>query len=320
MAKKQTRRKRRAFTPEFKAEAVRLCKVGDRSVRQVAKDLDLTETALRECMHSRWSARSQKSLLRQGERVMYQLVDAEKAHHPVRVLCEALGVSRSGFYAWRKRPPAARVASDEQLAVEIAATHAKSTRRYGSPGLHRALRKRGIRVGKKRVARLMRANGIVGRRKRRFRLTTDSNHPNPIAPNLVARDFAPAAPNTVWALADTKNLIAEICARQRIEPGQLGLHADRGSAMTSKSFAPLLSDVGVTKTHSRPYVSNDNPFSESAFKTLEYRPGFPDRFGCEQDASRMRAGCEQDASSHSGSPTDSRPNTSASPGARSASR
>jgi putative transposase len=82
-----------------------------------------------------------------------------------------------------------------------------------------------------------------------------------------------------------KKLIAETCARQGIEPGQLGLHADRASAMTSKSFALLLSDLGVTKTHSRPYVSNDNPFSESAFKTLKYRPGFPDRFGCEQDAS-----------------------------------
>ena len=81
-----------------------------------------------------------------------------------------------------------------------------------------------------------------------------------------------------------KRLIAETCARQGVEPGQLGLHADRGSPMTSKAFALLLSDLGVTKTHSRPYVSNDNPFSESAFKTLKYRPGFPDRFGCEQDA------------------------------------
>jgi len=131
--------------------------------------------------------------------VIYQLVDAEKAQHPVLVLCETLGVSRSGFSAWERRRPAARMASDEQLAVEIAATHAKSTRRYGSPRIHRALRKRGIRVSRKRIARLMRENGIVGRRKRRFRTTTDSNHPSPIAPNLVARDFAPAAPNTVWA-------------------------------------------------------------------------------------------------------------------------
>ena len=85
---------------------------------------------------------------------MFQLVDAEKAHHPVQVLCNALEVSRSGFYAWKKRPPAARAASDEQLAVEIAATHAKSIRRYGSPRIHRALRRKGIRVSRKRVARV----------------------------------------------------------------------------------------------------------------------------------------------------------------------
>jgi len=81
-----------------------------------------------------------------------------------------------------------------------------------------------------------------------------------------------------------KKLLSETYDREHVNPAQLTLHADRGSAMTSKSFALLLADLGVTKTHSRPHVSNDNPFSESAFKTLKYRPGFPDRFGCEQDA------------------------------------
>ena len=81
-----------------------------------------------------------------------------------------------------------------------------------------------------------------------------------------------------------KKLIAQSCARQGILPAQLTLHADRGSAMTSKSVALLLSDLGVTKTHSRPYVSNDNPFSEAQFKTMKYRPAFPDRFGSIQDA------------------------------------
>jgi putative transposase len=75
-----------------------------------------------------------------------------------------------------------------------------------------------------------------------------------------------------------KKLIAETCARQGIEPAKLTLHADRGSSMRSKAVALLLADLGVTKTHSRPYVSNDNPFSESHFKTLKYRPGFPERF------------------------------------------
>jgi putative transposase len=79
-------------------------------------------------------------------------------------------------------------------------------------------------------------------------------------------------------------LIDDTCRKQGIERGQLTLHADRGSSMTSKAVALLLADLGVTKTHSRPHVSNDNPFSEAQFKTLKYRPDFPDRFGCIQDA------------------------------------
>ena len=81
-----------------------------------------------------------------------------------------------------------------------------------------------------------------------------------------------------------KKLIAETCNRQSIEPGTLTLHADRGSSMTSKSVAFLLADLGVTKTHSRPHVSDDNPYSEANFKTLKYRPDFPNRFGSIEDA------------------------------------
>jgi putative transposase len=81
-----------------------------------------------------------------------------------------------------------------------------------------------------------------------------------------------------------QKLIRETCPKQRIAAGQLTVHADRGSSMTSGPVALLLADLGVTKTHSRPYNSNDNPFSESHFKTFKYRPEFPDRFGCIQDA------------------------------------
>lgn len=81
-------------------------------------------------------------------------------------------------------------------------------------------------------------------------------------------------------------LIAETCARQKIQQCQLTIHADRGSSMTSKPVAFLLADLGVTKSHSRPHVSNDNPFSESQFKTLKYRPEFPNCFGSIQDARR----------------------------------
>jgi putative transposase len=81
-----------------------------------------------------------------------------------------------------------------------------------------------------------------------------------------------------------EKLVGECCQREGIQPGQLGLHADRGAPMTSKALALLLTDLGVTKTHSRPHVSNDNPFSEAQFKTMKYRPEFPARFGCIEDA------------------------------------
>lgn len=86
-----------------------------------------------------------------------------------------------------------------------------------------------------------------------------------------------------------KRLIEQSCIKQHILPGQLTVHADRGSSMKSKVVAHLLGDLGVTKTHSRPHVSNDNPYSESQFKTLKYCPEFPNRFGCIQDA---RAFCQ----------------------------
>jgi len=86
-----------------------------------------------------------------------------------------------------------------------------------------------------------------------------------------------------------KRLIEESCKKQQIQPSQLTLHADRGTSMRSKAVALLLADLGVTKTHSRPHVSDDNPFSESQFRNLKYRPEFPDRFGCIQDS---RAFCQ----------------------------
>jgi putative transposase len=93
-----------------------------------------------------------------------------------------------------------------------------------------------------------------------------------------------------WMIAEretaslARELIAASCTKQGIQPEQLTLHADRGSSMRSKSLALLLADLGVTKTHSRPYVSNDNPYSEAQFKTMKYRPDYPDRFGSLADA------------------------------------
>ena len=120
----------------------------------------------------------------------FELVKAEKAHYPVAVLCSVLSVSRSGFYAWQKRPAqAARARADAALVIEIRAAHHLGRGVYGSPRVHAELKAKGVCVSEKRVARLMREGGLRARQKRRFRRTTDSNHTDPIAPNVLQRDF-----------------------------------------------------------------------------------------------------------------------------------
>ncbi len=235
---------------------------------------------------------------------MFELVDAEKANYPVAVLCEVLEVSRSGFYARKTRPTSARSRADAQLAVEIAAAHRKSGRRYGSPRVHRALRKRGVRVGKKRVERLMRDGGLVGRRKRPFRHTTDSRHASPIAPNVVARDFEPSAPNRVWAgdvtyiataegwsylavlldsfsrrvvgwaMSATNDTALALAALERgirsrhvVLPG-LVHHSDRGSPYASDDYRAALAARGMVASMSRRGDCWDNAVAESFFATL----------------------------------------------------
>lgn len=128
----------------------------------------------------------------------FAFIAAEKAQYPVAVLCSVLGVSSSGFYAWCKRPPSQRAKADARLAVEVRLAHKRGRGAYGSPRVHRELKAHGHRIGKKRVERLMRQEGIQGRQKRRFRRTTDSNHTQPVAANVLARDFHADAPNTAW--------------------------------------------------------------------------------------------------------------------------
>jgi len=130
--------------------------------------------------------------------VKFAFVDTEKAQWPVAVLCEMLAVSRSGYYAWTTRPEPPRVQADAELVVEIKDAHKAGRGAYGSPRVVRALRKKGRRIGKNRVARLMRKEGIVGRKKKRFKKTTDSNHSDPIAPNVLERNFHVDLPDTAW--------------------------------------------------------------------------------------------------------------------------
>jgi len=104
--------------------------------------------------------------------VKFAFIEAESAQWPVAVLCETLDVSRSGYYAWSHRPAAPKVAADAAIVGEIKAAHKAGRGAYGSPRVVRALRKNGRRIGENRVARLMRQEGIVGRKKKRFKKTT----------------------------------------------------------------------------------------------------------------------------------------------------
>jgi putative transposase len=128
----------------------------------------------------------------------FAFVCAEKASFPVALMCRRLEVSRSGYYAWARRPECEQARSDRLLAVEIAAVHEESRRRYGAPRVHEELRARGRQVARKRVARLMREQKLAARRRRRFVRTTDSAHPHPVAPNVLERDFSPPEPKCTW--------------------------------------------------------------------------------------------------------------------------
>jgi putative transposase len=127
--------------------------------------------------------------------VRFGFIETEKACYPMALLCRVLHVSRSGFYAWRKRSVSPRAVEDQRLMLEVSAIHAESCQRYGSPRVHMELRDRGRRIGRKRVARLMRAAGLRARAPRRFRCTTDSGHRMAIRGNFLVRRFAVAQPN-----------------------------------------------------------------------------------------------------------------------------
>jgi transposase InsO family protein len=131
--------------------------------------------------------------------VRFAFIRAEKAKHDVSLLCEVLQVSRQGYYAWLGRKPCQRRLTDEALRRSIHRAFAESGARYGAPRVQQALQAQGQATSRKRVARLMRQEGLVARHRRRFIHTTDSRHGFAVAPNVVNRDFTPDGPNRVWA-------------------------------------------------------------------------------------------------------------------------
>jgi putative transposase len=236
--------------------------------------------------------------------VRFAFIATEKAAFPVALMCRMLAVSRAGFYAWRQRPVAARTRQDRVLAVAVAAIYTEHHGRYGSPRVQMELRERGQRSGRKRIARLMRVQDLRARPKRRYRTTTDSRHGLPVCPNLLARRFTVAQPNTAWVTDMTYlwtpqgwlylAVIIDLFSRrvvgwamsERIDRKlaldalrmalaqrrpQRGLihHSDRGSQYASGDYQQLLAQHGLQGSMSRRGDCWDNAVAESFFASLK---------------------------------------------------
>ena len=235
----------------------------------------------------------------------YAWLDGHRKAYPLPALCTTLGVSISGYRAWKSGgQPRRKRLTDAQLLALIRAIHAELKGAYGSPRMVRELRGRGFPASKERVERLMRENGIRARHKRRYKATTDSKHSLPIAPNVLDRGFAPAAPNQVWA-ADltyiwteqgwlylavvldlfnrevvgwsikprmTADIVVDALAmawfRRRPAPGLIH-HSDRGSQYASKVFRDKLVEFGMIGSMSRKANCWDNAPAESFFNSLK---------------------------------------------------
>lgn len=237
----------------------------------------------------------------------YACIARHRREFPVRLMCRVLAVSPAGFYAAQRRAPSARAQRDQALRLKVREAHRKSRRRYGAPRVHAELTAQGEAVGRKRVARLMREDGLVGRRPRRFVRTTDSRHADPVAPNVLARHFGVqqvAGPDRVWvsdityvptregwlylasvldlasrrvvgwAMRDTLEedlalaALRMALAARRPSPGLLH-HSDRGSQYTSGAYQVLLGAHGLVASMSRKGDCWDNAVAESFFATLE---------------------------------------------------
>jgi transposase InsO family protein len=235
--------------------------------------------------------------------VKFAFISSEKVRYSVSLLCSVLDVSRSGYYAWRVRPPSQRTIDDGELAEDIRNIHDSSKQRYGSPRIHEELAANDTRVGRKRVARLMKENGLSARIKRRFVKTTDSRHDLPVAPNLLQRDFTADTPNEVWVgditYLDTREgwlylaVLIDLYSRrvvgwamsERIDtalamgalnmalarrnpPRGLIHHTDRGCQYASHEYRRLLRSIGAKCSMSRKGDCWDNAVAESFFASL----------------------------------------------------
>ena len=235
----------------------------------------------------------------------FQFIAAEKAHHSLPLLCRCLRVTRSGFYAWQRRPPSARAQRDGRLKVLIRSSFDGSKGRYGSPRIQADLRDQQERVSRKRVIRLMQEEQLVARRRKRFTSTTQSNHGWPVAANLLDRQFTATAPTQRWVGDTTEFVVGESgklylaaildlysrfivgwavsavndrhlaikaleqALKRRAPAAGLLHHSDQGCTYASGDYQAILDARGIRCSMSRRGDCYDNAVMESFFSTVK---------------------------------------------------
>jgi transposase InsO family protein len=246
---------------------------------------------------------------------------AEKAHHPLSLLCRCLRVARSGFYAWQRRPESARARRDRQVRVLVRASFEASRQRYGSPRIHADLQEQDVRVSRKRVIRLMQEDGLKARPRKRFKVTTMSEHEQPVAANLLDRQFTAARPNQRWVGDTTEFVITgkgklyvaaildlfsrfvvgwavsavndrhltiqalDMALKRRGPAAGLLHHSDQGCTYASEDYQAILEARGITCSMSRRANCYDNAVMESFFSTVKSELG--EHFESHGDAKRQ---------------------------------
>ena len=246
--------------------------------------------------------------------MIFRFVSNHQSEFPISLMCRVLAVSRSGYYAWLNHPESKKNQDDKALSQEISEIHRESFGTYGSPRVYRELKRRGKHLGENRVARLMRKDGLRAKTKRKFKVTTDSRHNFPVAPNLLNREFTPEEPNQTWAsdityvwtaegwlyLAVVMDLFSRaivgwsmsermtralvinafgMAVKRRNPPPGLLHHSDQGSQYASADYQIILAKYGAICSMSRKGNCWDNAPVESFFSTLKREHVFHNLYG-----------------------------------------
>jgi putative transposase len=236
--------------------------------------------------------------------VKFDFIKRRRERFSVTIMCSVLGVSRPGFYAWLHRTPSARTRRHRDLLAKIHMVHAASKRRYGAKRIYRQLLREGTRCGRHQIAALMRSNGLRGRYKRKFRVTTVANGDHRVAANVLNRDFKPTTRDRAWAAdityiwtlegwlylavvldlysrrvvgwATSKNIdeklaldALDMAIAERKPPSGTVHHSDRGCQYTARAYKDRLATQGFVQSMSRRANCWDNAVAESFFHSLK---------------------------------------------------